>query len=186
MAPLDAPYLPAAQATHVLVPDVNELYVPATHAVHCADVLALNTLPYVPMVHAVHEEVPARELYLPAAHEVHAEVPVASALYLPAAHAVHCADVLALNTLPYVPMVHAVHEEVPVRELYLPAAHDVHPVVPVVSALNEPAAHATHALPRIYDPAPHDVQNDTLVAATSLNKPTPHDAHTVVPVVRSL
>ena len=80
-----SPYLPVAQEVQALVPDASELYEPATHAVHTADVGEAATLPYAPAAHAVHTS---------------EEDTVAASLYLPLAHAVHTRDVDAAAKLP--------------------------------------------------------------------------------------
>ena len=79
---------------------------------------------------------------------MHTLAPVVSELYEPAAHAEHTADVGAPATAPYVPATQPVHTCVVVAcltSLYMPAPHMAHALGPVVSELNEPAAHAVHA-----------------------------------------
>jgi hypothetical protein len=123
--------------------------------------------------------------YLPARQTEQEEEP-ALAAYDPMVHAVHWADVLADATSPYEPALQAVHSDVPVvRALYVPATHVVQAEAPV-SVLYVPAAHDTHALPEVYVPEPHTVQKNALKAASEVNKPTSHGAHTEVPTVTSL
>ena len=76
-------YVLKKHAVHAPLPMVNEVYVPATQAVHTAETLAVTTLPYMPapqVVHVVDTELPAWSPYEPTPHAVQAEVPVGSAL----------------------------------------------------------------------------------------------------------
>jgi hypothetical protein len=133
---LPAPELvPDGHVEHAPVP-VEDLYVPAPHAVHSA--------PSEPAVYPATQmqsytpSLPADEL-VPAGQLEHAPAPVTD-LYLPASHAAHATPsdsavcpamqlqsptpVLAKDEL--VPQGHAEHAPVPVSGLYVPTPHAVH------------------------------------------------------------
>ena len=118
VCPVDAEYLPAAQAVQVvaLVCPVDAENLPASQAVHAAE--------------------PAIVLYVPAAQASHVEVPVYPALHwhaeLPASemkfggHAVQVLSLVRPVDAEYLPATQSVHSSDPENGLYLPVAQAVH------------------------------------------------------------
>ena len=97
-------------------------------------------------------------LYLPAAHAVHAAAPGVE--NEPAPHAVHTLDTVAATTLLNLPALQIVHAVAAAKLLYFPAAHAEQAGAPAGSTE--------------YEPAPHAVQtNDVVAAATLPNLPAP-------------
>ena len=119
---------------------------------------AVNHVPYVPELQAVHAVVLNKVEYVPCGHDAHERF----VEYTPAPQPVHMLATLAPVSVTNVPTGQAVHAEALKRFEYVPARHPV------------------HAAPVLYLPPPQDVQTMLVAPTTTLLVYVPggHDVHT--------
>jgi len=124
-------------AVQPAAPAVTALYVPAAHAVHPTEDVALAPVAKAPRGHAVQAAdvaAPSTSLKAPGPHTVQAAAPPASVLYAPRGQAVHPWGVVAVSRLEYAPAAHAVQSEAAGWPEYVPASHEAHSTTGLVKS----------------------------------------------------
>ena len=105
-------YDPAAQLVQAVTP-VVPLYLPATHSVHAAALVAAGVALALPASHSWQSPAltePTTVLYDPAAQSTHRVAPMAALAYVPLGHSVHAAALVAAGVALTLPASHCDEE----------------------------------------------------------------------------